>query len=153
MFLQSYLHGWLQCVLVDGIYSKETSITCGVPKWSILGPLLFGIFINYLPLCLSSKSVKRDLFADDGTLNTANDNIDNIRKDLQQSLDDVSDRGCADFIEPNYNKMYVDGDYTKTPERKVLFEFKSLVHANRTGFRAKLTRSNCRWAAKVADTY
>ena len=36
------------------------------------------IFINDLPLCLTRASVQCDLFADDGTLNTANDNIDNI---------------------------------------------------------------------------
>ena len=66
-------------------------------KWSVsrvLGLLLFCIFINDLSLCLTRASVQCDLFADDGTLNTANDNIDNIRRDLQQSLYDVSGWCC-----------------------------------------------------------
>ena len=91
-------------MLVNGTYSQETSITSGVPQGSILGPLLFCIFINDLPLCLTRASVQCDLFADDGTLNTANDNIDNIRRDLQQSLYDVSGWCCKNRMALNPTK-------------------------------------------------
>ena len=60
----------------------------GVPQGSTLGPLLF--CANDLPMCLTGPSVQRDLFADDGTLNTANNTIDNILRDLQHSLNDIS---------------------------------------------------------------
>ena len=103
-FLRSYLQDRLQCVLVNGTYSQETSITSGVPQGSILGRLLFCIFINDLPLCLTRASVQCDLFADDGTLNTANDNIDNMRRDLQQSLYDVSGWCCRNRMALNPTK-------------------------------------------------
>ena len=103
-FLRSYLQDHLQCVLVNGTYSQDTSITSGVPQGSILGPLLFCIFINDLPLCLTRASVQCDLFADDGTLNTVNDNIDNIRRDLQQSLYDVSGWCCRKRMALNPTK-------------------------------------------------
>ena len=57
-------------------------------------------------MCLTRPSVQWDLFADDGTLNTANDNIDNIRRDLQQSLNSISGLCCG-------NRMAVDPTKTK----------------------------------------
>ena len=57
-----------------------------------------------MPLCLTRASVQGDLFADDGTLITANDNIDNIRRDLQQSLYDVSGWCCRNRMALNPTK-------------------------------------------------
>ena len=80
------------CVCVSLSLSVSLSLT------------LFCIFINDLPLCLTRASVQCDLFADDGTLNTANDNIDNIRRDLQQSLYDVSGWCCRNRMTLNPTK-------------------------------------------------
>ena len=117
-FLRSYLQDRLQCVLVNGTYSQETSITSGVPQGSILGPLLFCIFINELPLCLTRASVQCDLFADDGTPDTANDNIDNIRRDLQQSLYDVSGWCCRNRMALNPSKTKCMLMATRPKKRK-----------------------------------
>ena len=103
-FLRSYLQGRLQCVLVNGTYSKDASITSGMPQGSILGPLLFCIFINDLPMCFTRPSVQCDLFADDGTLNTANDNIDTIRRDLRHSPNDISGWCCRNRMALNPTK-------------------------------------------------
>ena len=52
-------------------------------------------------MCLKRASVQCDLFADGGTLNIASDNIDNIRRDLQQSLNDISGWPCRNQMALN----------------------------------------------------
>ena len=48
-WFNSYLSCRQQCVDVDGIKSGFMDVTCGVQQGSILVPILFSIFINYLP--------------------------------------------------------------------------------------------------------
>lgn len=61
--IRSYLSGRSQCVFHNGCYSLFEAILSGVPQGSILGPLLFSLFINDLPSILDFCSVH--LFADD----------------------------------------------------------------------------------------
>ena len=83
-----YLHGRFQRVVVDGVASQGTSVSSGVPQGSILGPMLFTIFINDLPNSITHKS-KMALYADDSKVYT---NISSIQccESLQQSLDSLN---------------------------------------------------------------
>ena len=62
----SYLSERKQSVLFNGVKSEFESITCGVPQGSILGPLLFLIYMN--DIANSSSIAKFILFADDTSL-------------------------------------------------------------------------------------
>ena len=89
-FLKSYLHNRTQCVLLHGSYSSKESVKYGVPQGSVLGPILFSLFINDLPLHVKDISVDCDMLADDTTLHTSGKDIMQIRSKMQDSLDQVS---------------------------------------------------------------
>ena len=71
MWCESYLSQRTQYVEVENFKSSHQTITTGVPHGSILGPLLFLIYMNGMPL--SSKLCKFILCADDTTLFSALD--------------------------------------------------------------------------------
>ena len=43
---QSFIQGWSQSVVIDGVNNKPSSALSGVPQGIVLAPLLFFIFIN-----------------------------------------------------------------------------------------------------------
>ena len=72
---ENYLSGRLQRVVLNGQTSSWRPVLAGVPQGSILGPLLFLVYINDLPNELKSNG---KLFADDTSLFT-------IVKDKQEN--------------------------------------------------------------------
>lgn len=90
-FLNDYLRDRSQCVTIDGELSTCLPVTAGVPQGSILGPILFLIYINDLPAAVESISL---LFADDCTLLQLIPNPSNRHEAadvLQRDLNAVTD--------------------------------------------------------------
>ena len=65
--IDSFLENRVQKVMVDGKLSDSTNIISGVPQGSVLGPLLFIVYVNYLFDCFSNAVVSKFL-ADDAKL-------------------------------------------------------------------------------------
>ena len=100
--LSSYLTNRQQFTICNNIPSKASTIVCGVPQGSTLGPPLFFLYINDLPL---HKNFQVNMFADDTILILKNKNKANLQQQVNQELT---------FIDQwmKYNRLSLN--YTKT---------------------------------------
>jgi len=75
-WMQSFLHGRSQQVCVQGSLSSRGMVTVGVPQGSILGPLLFFLYVNDFPAAI--KEVDVNLYADDTELHYCHSNFEQL---------------------------------------------------------------------------
>ena len=80
-FLYSYLSDRQQRVKMNGSFSSKQKLNLGVPQGSVLGPLLFNIYLN--DLLISVDDIEICNYADDTTLYTCDQNLQNVVERLE----------------------------------------------------------------------
>ena len=107
-WFQSYLTDRYQQFQINGFLSKKGKIISGVSQGSILGPLLFLIYINDLPNCLKS-TIPVCMYADDTQIFTSSQDTAKIADSLNSDLENMTDWLTVNKLQshPNKTKMMV----------------------------------------------
>ena len=98
----SYLSNRSQQCYMSGSLSSPLELKRGVPQGPILGPTLFSIYINDLPLPLKKAEV--DIYADDTTIWSSGCTCEEIQQKLQDTLNSAEKWFKVNGMVPNTTK-------------------------------------------------
>ena len=122
-WFKSYLTNRRHMCKIGRAISQERFIRCGVPQGSTLRPLLFLLYVNDHPSCLSHSIPS--MFADDTNLTTSGKSIEDIQNQLNSDLENI---GMLSRM-----KAYVPQDTLRTVCSALImphFDYCSLVWDN-----------------------
>ena len=91
-----------QKCFLNGSLSSNRVLSCGIPQGTILGPLLFLLYINDLPNCLMHSQPR--MYADDTYLTLAGNSVDSIELNLNEDLASISEWLTANKLTLNKSK-------------------------------------------------
>ena len=95
-WFQSYFNGRQQKVTINGASSQYHTITCGLPQGSILGPLLFLLYINDMHAAVKHSVIHH--FADDTNLLCSDKNPKQLTRRTNEELKFIFDCLCANRL-------------------------------------------------------
>ena len=131
-WFRSYLSNRKQSTTANGATSSNLNVTCGVPQGSILGPLLFIIYINDMHHALDKSKVHN--FADDTNLLYSHKDPQVIRITMNNELKLLYEWLCANRLSLNVDKtefIIFRPPKTKLDNRVILKLYNTKIHESR----------------------
>ena len=129
----SYLTNRRQIVTINNVTSDIMPLSCGIPQGSVLGPILFLLYINDFHLCSSLFDIH--LFADDANLFYYHEDISALQRNINSELSRVHTWLCSNKLSLNIEKSnYV---IFHSPQKKFVFNFVLQMNGK------KLKKENC----------
>ena len=109
--IKSFISNRQHMVVLGNVQSQYKCQTYGVPQGSVLGPFLFSLYINDLPLYIFEALC--ELFADDTTIHTSHSNLSQLERSMQNNVNHLVQWTKLNHMSLNEQKTKFS---TETPE-------------------------------------
>jgi len=125
----------------------------GVPRGSVLGPLLFLIYINDLPASIS-KIAKSIIFADDTSIVVTNDNKVDFRQNVRRVMIEISNWFQCNRLTLNYGKTHFLQFLTKKQnemQHQIVTSNSVMTNINSTKFLGLIIDNTLSWKNHITE--
>ena len=153
-WLKDYLRDRQQRVCINGQFSSWADILAGVPQGSVLGPLLFLVFINDLTKVVRHTQIR--LFADDTCLFITVDNRDATTAQVNVDLDAIekwSEEWIVTFSAPKTKSMIISNKMDKNNHPRVSMHNSVLEDVSHHKHLGLVLSNNLCWTNHIDEVY